>query len=162
MARLLRTQQTGTDTVAGPTQRWRVGNALAVGLKQPKVSVGLLSVPGPHRVVGDVVEVGLRAPRELNLGHGLARHCGKTGALPDAIENTVLGDATGVTLVDRRPQRFHLLPFALRAPFQRAHTSAQNVLHARRAARRHLRLCKAHDIVREVNLAHGAQALEAD
>jgi hypothetical protein len=70
MARLLRAEQTRTDTVAGPAKRWYVGNALAVCLEQRKVSVGLLSVPGPHRAVGDIVEVDLRTPRELNLGHG--------------------------------------------------------------------------------------------
>ena len=71
VAGLLGTQQAGTDVIARSTEHGRVGQALAVVVKEGEISVGLICVPGAHGVGGDIVEIRLGPAGKANLGHAL-------------------------------------------------------------------------------------------
>jgi len=56
---------------ARSTEHGRVGQALAVVVKQGEISVGLICVSGAHGVGGDIVEIRFGAVGKADLGHAL-------------------------------------------------------------------------------------------
>lgn len=98
------TAQASTNVVAVSTQRGITGQHLAKYIKIVDVAAGLIFAPSPRGMFTDPYQIGFGTARKTKQSHSSTPCCLEFECFADTRKHVALGDATGVTFINRRPQ----------------------------------------------------------
>jgi hypothetical protein len=121
----LHSAQTVANILTASSQFGIIGQHLAKGIKTAEIADGLIFVPRAQSVNTDLQQIGFGTARKAKRSQGSASHCIEFECFADTRKHVALGDATGVTFINRGSQsrkfRLVFLLFALQSPQCRAH-----------------------------------------
>jgi len=151
---LLVPKQAGANLIARAAALWILSKLLTAGFELAQIAGALLEAPRGDRVRCDAVEVRFGTLRKMVFGPGSAQ--GRKAVLrSDAIEDSRFGVGASVTFVNRGAELGHPRIISLLLALECGDADAHHLLDAGSAARGHLRLGKANDFIRQVDVAHG-------